>query len=91
MAAGIAEASDFTNGVSSTISLTAYDFTQPPVVILTPVYTGMNTLYVVSISSTPSTSGFVIRQRLLTSGSSTVAAPSTAINVHWVAIQYSEF
>jgi hypothetical protein len=47
----------------------------------------MNTLYVTSVSSTPSTSSFVVRQRLLTSGSNTVAAPATAVAVHWVAVQ----
>jgi hypothetical protein len=87
MAAGVVLAADFTSGVSSTVDLSSYGFTSAPVVVLTPVYTGMNTLYLASISSTPNTSGFVVRQRLLTSGSSTVAAPATAVNVHWTAIQ----
>jgi len=87
IASGIVQSTSFTTGVSTTVDLTSYGFTSAPVVVLTPVYTGMNTLYLASISSTPSTSGFVIRQRLLTSGSNTVAAPTTHVDVHWVAVQ----
>jgi hypothetical protein len=87
MAAGVLLGSDFTSGVSSTVDLSSYGFTAAPVVVVSPVYTGMNTLYLASVSSTPSTSGFVVRQRLLTSGSNTVAAPTTHVAVHWTAVQ----
>jgi hypothetical protein len=87
MASGIIAAGSFTDGVSSAVDLTSYGFTVAPVVVVSPVYAGMNALYVTSVSSTPSTSSFVVRQRLLTSGSNTVAAPATAVAVHWVAVQ----
>jgi hypothetical protein len=87
MAAGIILAADFTAGVSSAVDLTSYGFTQAPVVVVSPVYAGMNTLYVTSVSSTPSASSFVVRQRLLSSGSDTVAAPTTHVAVHWTAVQ----
>lgn len=87
MASGILLASDFTAGISSAVDLSSYGFTAAPVVVVSPVYAGMNTLYVASVSSTPSASSFVVRQRLLTSGSNSVAAPATHVAVHWVAVQ----
>lgn len=86
-AAGTIAAADFgTTGISPTVDLSSYGFTSAPVVTVTPVTASMSTAIVASISSTPTTAGFVVRLRTVSS-TGTVAASNPGVVVHWTAVQ----